>query len=192
MKKVSYLLNCVLVLAFIRLSSSEDCGCGKLNRDKSNLVSKSNGEHGICDTESKCPPASSGEQVEAEAVDDGDDGDVELEVEDEFHATEAHETPEKMEADTADTLSILKSNKMINVPGGRFSMGTENPYLPQDGEGPMREAEVDEFYIDTQEVSNREFDAFVRETNYKTEVSIIHFPIINQLTMNACCQPVRS
>ncbi len=49
-------------------------------------------------------------------------------------------------------------------------MGTNDPeQFPFDGESPVRQIRIDDFYIDTKTVTNREFKAFVGETGYITE-----------------------
>ncbi|WP_263408967.1 formylglycine-generating enzyme family protein [Terriglobus tenax] len=59
---------------------------------------------------------------------------------------------------------------MISLAGGSFLMGTDYPYgFPQDGEGPVREVVVSPFHMDACPVTNAQFEAFVRETNYSTE-----------------------
>ena len=50
-------------------------------------------------------------------------------------------------------------------------MGTEEPGIPPDGEGPQRPVVLDPFFMDTQEVSNLQFQAFVSATGYVTEVN---------------------
>ena len=60
---------------------------------------------------------------------------------------------------------------MSFIQGGKFSMGSDNPVIAQDGEGPAREVTLLDFYIDQHEVSNAEFARFVADTNYKTEVN---------------------
>ena len=64
---------------------------------------------------------------------------------------------------------------MAWIPGGEFSMGSEDPRgLPNGGPDPMGDARpihrvaVDGFWIDRTEVSNDQFAAFVRATGYKT------------------------
>ena len=49
-------------------------------------------------------------------------------------------------------------------------MGTDEPGIPPDGEGPQRPVVLDPFLMDTQEVSNLQFLAFVAATGYVTEV----------------------
>ena len=56
-------------------------------------------------------------------------------------------------------------SEMVWIPGGSFTMG-ENPRYPE--EGPPREIEVDGFWMDSHEITNAEFAAFVKETGYKT------------------------
>ncbi|XP_050315072.1 formylglycine-generating enzyme-like [Anthonomus grandis grandis] len=53
---------------------------------------------------------------------------------------------------------------------GTFEMGTNKPIFKSDFEGPSRNVTIEQdFYLDTYEVSNRDFYDFVRETGYKTE-----------------------
>lgn len=49
-------------------------------------------------------------------------------------------------------------------------MGTHEPEIQQDGEGPARRVHLDSFYMDQYEVSNLEFERFVNSTGYITEV----------------------
>ncbi|XP_077583433.1 formylglycine-generating enzyme [Stigmatopora nigra] len=60
-------------------------------------------------------------------------------------------------------------SQMVQIPGGEFLMGTDNPGIPADGEGPQRLVHVDTFYMDIQEVTNRQFQSFVNTTGYVTE-----------------------
>lgn len=61
---------------------------------------------------------------------------------------------------------------MVLIPGGEFLMGTDEPSIPADGEGPQRPVHVDSFYMDIHEVTNQQFQAFVTDTGYVTEVSL--------------------
>jgi len=70
-----------------------------------------------------------------------------------------------------DRKSLFLSNPMVEILGGSFLMGTEQVFIAQDGESPIREVKISTFYLDKHEVSNQEFSAFVDATNYKTEVS---------------------
>jgi sulfatase modifying factor 1 len=58
---------------------------------------------------------------------------------------------------------------MVLVRGGTFLMGTNEPTFPADGEGPVREVAVGDFWIDAHALSNAEFARFVEETGYTTE-----------------------
>lgn len=64
-----------------------------------------------------------------------------------------------------------RTNQMVYIPDGSFLMGTNKPVFVADGEGPERKVTIDGFYLDKHEVSNAEFDLFVKSTGYKTEVS---------------------
>lgn len=54
---------------------------------------------------------------------------------------------------------------MIRIPGGTFTMGSENFY-PE--EAPLRQVRVDPFWIDETPVTNREFARFVEATGHVT------------------------
>ena len=54
---------------------------------------------------------------------------------------------------------------MVRLSGGTFLMGSNEGYSE---ERPAREVRVGAFWIDVHEVTNREFDAFVRATGYVT------------------------
>lgn len=53
----------------------------------------------------------------------------------------------------------------VRIEGGTFIMGQEEVYAE---EGPLRETNVDTFWIDPHEVANRQFAAFVAATGYVT------------------------
>ncbi|XP_036905442.1 formylglycine-generating enzyme isoform X5 [Sturnira hondurensis] len=61
--------------------------------------------------------------------------------------------------------------KMVLVPAGVFTMGTDDPQIKQDGEAPARRVTLDAFYMDAYEVSNADFEKFVNATGYLTEVA---------------------
>ncbi|XP_038666681.1 formylglycine-generating enzyme isoform X2 [Scyliorhinus canicula] len=64
-----------------------------------------------------------------------------------------------------------RTNQMVLITGGVFTMGTDDPGIPQDGEGPARKTHIKQFYMDTYEVTNVEFERFVRATGHSTEVA---------------------
>ncbi len=56
---------------------------------------------------------------------------------------------------------------MVLVPAGEFTMGTDDPQAP-DNQRPARTVAVDAFYMDVHEVTNAEFEAFIRDGGYTT------------------------
>jgi len=63
--------------------------------------------------------------------------------------------------------------RMVYMPGGTFSMGSERFY-PE--EAPVRKVEIDPFWIDETPVTNRQFARFVEETGYVTVAEIAPNP----------------
>lgn len=61
------------------------------------------------------------------------------------------------------------TNPTIFVQGGTFTMGTDEPAIAEDGEGPARKVTVSDFLMQKYEVSNLEFALFVLETGYQTD-----------------------
>ncbi|XP_013062760.2 formylglycine-generating enzyme-like [Biomphalaria glabrata] len=64
---------------------------------------------------------------------------------------------------------IQRLNHMVYIPGGTFTMGSNKPVFVADGEMPARQISLNSFYLDKYEVSNAEFDKFVKDQNYVTE-----------------------
>ncbi len=61
----------------------------------------------------------------------------------------------------------LAAVKMVLIPGGEFMMGAEGKLaLPR--EYPKHPVRIKDFYMDIHEVTNAEFDKFVKETGYVT------------------------
>lgn len=60
------------------------------------------------------------------------------------------------------------------IPGGAFSMGSTDP-LARPDEQPVHRVRVSGFWIDRTEVTNRQYDAFVRATGY---VTVAERPIV--------------
>ncbi|UOG74905.1 formylglycine-generating enzyme family protein [Hymenobacter tibetensis] len=58
------------------------------------------------------------------------------------------------------------ATSMVVVPGGRFSMGSNDPAFPD--ASPVHEVRVKSFLLDEHEVTNAEFAAFVASTHYVT------------------------
>jgi len=62
--------------------------------------------------------------------------------------------------------SLPETERMVLIAEGRFMMGSSDGFAH---EGPVHEVILDAFYMDTYEVTNREFARFVEETGYLTE-----------------------
>ena len=78
-------------------------------------------------------------------------------------------TSERM-AVTRQSVREGSTSEMIQLDGGPFWMGTENPEgFPADGEGPVRRVTVDPFFLDRYAVSNEQFTEFTKATSYKTD-----------------------
>ncbi|XP_060723301.1 formylglycine-generating enzyme isoform X3 [Tachysurus vachellii] len=60
-------------------------------------------------------------------------------------------------------------SKMLRMQGGWFLMGTDDPGIPQDGEGPQRRIWLEPFYIEEHEVTNLQFQSFANITHHVTE-----------------------
>ncbi|KAK7144953.1 hypothetical protein R3I94_011139 [Phoxinus phoxinus] len=78
-----------------------------------------------------------------------------------IYSKTANESPHTIESDVRTKLVLLQ--------GGWFIMGTDDPGIPQDGEGPQRRVRLDPFYIEEHEVTNKQFQHFTNQTGYITE-----------------------
>lgn len=59
---------------------------------------------------------------------------------------------------------------MVYMPDGKYSIGYEGPEAWQkDGEGPVREVELNAFWLDATTVTNAAFAEFIEDTGYVTE-----------------------
>jgi len=56
---------------------------------------------------------------------------------------------------------------MVWIPGGEFSMGSTGP-LSRPDESPVHRVRVDGYWIDATELTNAQFELFVKATSYKT------------------------
>ncbi|KAL8621359.1 hypothetical protein ACOMHN_053380 [Nucella lapillus] len=83
--------------------------------------------------------------------------------------TKADDTKPKLYVPVKGDTPYVRTNQMVRIPGGTFTMGTDQQVFVADGEGPARRSKVDPFYMDKYEVSNAEFELFVNQTGYKTE-----------------------
>jgi formylglycine-generating enzyme len=57
----------------------------------------------------------------------------------------------------------------LDLPGGTFRMGSDDPTFPQDHEGPVRDVTVGPLRIDAHAVTNARFGAFVADTGHVTD-----------------------
>ena len=96
-----------------------------------------------------------------------DSGDSDLVVEDDDDEVVSVPPPPPPPPPPASSREV--QNEQVFIPGGVFTMGTDDAILPQDGEGPARRVEVSSFYLDKYEVSNAEFTKFVKETGFTSE-----------------------
>ena len=65
----------------------------------------------------------------------------------------------------ADDRSPFPGDGMVWIEAGRFKMGSEAFRIE---EAPVRDVAVDGFWIDSHDVTNAQFERFVRETGYVT------------------------
>ena len=82
---------------------------------------------------------------------------------------EEEEVAEQPSTGRLENIPDTKPNDMLLIPAGTFTMGSDKPHIPQDGEGPPRRVTVSTFYLNKYEVSNAEFARFVKDTDYATE-----------------------
>lgn len=61
---------------------------------------------------------------------------------------------------------------MSLIPGGSQYIGTNKPHFEADHESPERLVKVQDFYLDKYQVSNANFEKFVKATNYTTEAEV--------------------
>ncbi|XP_076012907.1 formylglycine-generating enzyme [Genypterus blacodes] len=104
------------------------------------------------------------------------------------YSRESNERPAEEQGDE-------RESRMVLIPGGEFLMGTDNPGIPPDGEGPQRPVEVDPFYMDVQEVTNGHFQRFITATGYVTEAekfgdSFVFEGILSETVKNQISQAV--
>jgi len=69
-----------------------------------------------------------------------------------------------------DTFPDKRYNDEILIPKGTFTMGSDEPIIPEDGESPaVQQTLTYDYYFDKYEVANAEFYRFAYETGYITE-----------------------
>ncbi|MDE2575776.1 MAG: SUMF1/EgtB/PvdO family nonheme iron enzyme [Rhodospirillales bacterium] len=66
-----------------------------------------------------------------------------------------------------------RPRRLVRIPGGRFTTGTDRAVFPQDGEAHRRTVTLRPFLIDPFAVTNAWFADFVAATGYRTEAERI-------------------
>ncbi|GFO23194.1 sulfatase-modifying factor 1 [Plakobranchus ocellatus] len=135
------------------------------------LSTEHHGDTNMCSSESiakesetsDCGCKVSREDVKLKQEENNDDG-VRIEADTEEINIKEENAPKDKNLE-----NYARTNQMVFIPGGTFSMGTDEPVFAADGEMPSRKVTVDSFYLDKYEVSNAEFQRFVDSSNYKTE-----------------------
>jgi len=69
----------------------------------------------------------------------------------------------------AGTISSGARGEMVAVKGGETFVGTDDPVISADGEGPARKILLQDFYLETETVTVRRFAEFVEATGHVTE-----------------------
>ncbi|RLJ51572.1 formylglycine-generating enzyme required for sulfatase activity [Litoreibacter meonggei] len=59
--------------------------------------------------------------------------------------------------------------EVVKIPSGRALLGTDHPFFPVDGEGPLRKKKMPAFRMDATTVTNAQFRDFVADTGYVTD-----------------------
>ncbi len=103
-------------------------------------------------------------------------------------------TSAKRPSNAAAIKAELRSN-LVSLSGGTFAMGTNDTRFPADGEGPIREVTIDPFEISPHIVTNRQFAAFIDDTNYQTEAerfgwSFVFHHFVSEQTKQSVTQAV--
>nr|XP_045620594.1 formylglycine-generating enzyme-like [Procambarus clarkii]XP_045620595.1 formylglycine-generating enzyme-like [Procambarus clarkii]XP_045620597.1 formylglycine-generating enzyme-like [Procambarus clarkii]XP_045620598.1 formylglycine-generating enzyme-like [Procambarus clarkii] len=78
--------------------------------------------------------------------------------------------------------------QMVEIPGGKFVMGTNDSRFHDDGETPVRWVEIDTFYMDVHEVSNADFEVFVKANSYETEAETAGESMVLERELSAITQ----
>lgn len=70
------------------------------------------------------------------------------------------------------------TGSIVDVPGGTALVGTANPHIPDDGEGPLRRKRIKAFRISALTITNAEFAEFVADTGYVSEAEQIGWSFV--------------
>jgi formylglycine-generating enzyme required for sulfatase activity len=75
----------------------------------------------------------------------------------------------KVQASTAGPAISGASRDVVSIPGGAAMVGTRDPQLPVDGEGPLKSRRISEFLCERGAVTTEQFVQFIADTGYQTE-----------------------
>ena len=93
-------------------------------------------------------------------------------------------TPEEPAAVVFESATTI-DQIFAHLPGSAFQMGSEDrDARVEDGEGPVREVEVEAFSIATTAVTNAQFRQFVNETAYRTDAERLGWSFVFHLFVN--------
>lgn len=104
--------------------------------------------------------------------------------------TPSREPSGEKKAETIIIHKKISAEGMVRLPGGTFLMGTNDKEgFPADGEGPVREISIAPFNIDETTVTNRQFEAFIKATHYKTDAerygwSFVFYGLLSEAMRN--------
>lgn len=77
----------------------------------------------------------------------------------------------------ADIRQALRASSVL-IPGGEAEVGTDRPLIAEDGEGPRRLVQLDDFRMGRTAVTNEAFTAFVNDTGYITEAELFGWSFV--------------
>jgi len=80
---------------------------------------------------------------------------------------------------------LVVPTPLVLIPGGLFTMGTDDPQIVEDGESPARKVKISPFKLQKYEVSNRQFSEFILETGYKTEAENFGWSFCFEATLSS-------
>ena len=169
----------------------EGGGCDGFNdggadrEDDESVTGCGDADVGECGDDCGCPGDDDGEGCDDNEVIDGEEEEEEGETlgcgcsalnrehsepgDDDEILVDSHKYKAEHNVEQTDEDIHPRTNQMAFIKGGTFTMGTDDPKIPYDGESPARQVTLDDFYFDVYETSNAEFDRFVRDVGYMTE-----------------------
>jgi len=93
----------------------------------------------------------------------------------------------------ADAGAGLLDDEFVALPGGTFTMGTDQRYgYPADGEGPAHEVALGPFSIARCAVTNAQFAAFVAATGHRTEAELFGWSFVFAMFLPEDFPPTRA